>query len=141
MHIVSCCEGGTVVAWSSSDHSCRHTFREHTGDINDVKWSPVATANSQQHLLATASQDQTVRYSCSPTIVSTLCMFGTSCMLLVTVACIGFGNYSNACCDLCCFSLLCSVDELDRMLAPKRTWQSLRAVSRIYPLCACCMLV
>ena len=60
-HIVSCCEGGIVVVWSASDATCQHTLKDHTGDINAVGWSPAEAERKRQHMLATASQDQTVR--------------------------------------------------------------------------------
>lgn len=60
-HIVSCCEGGIVVVWSANDATCQHTLKNHTGDINAVGWSPVDAEQPKQHMLATASEDQTVR--------------------------------------------------------------------------------
>lgn len=50
-----------MVVWSASDATCQHTLKDHTGDINAIGWSPVGTEQAQPHMLATASQDQTVR--------------------------------------------------------------------------------
>ncbi|KAL3137970.1 Transducin (beta)-like 1 X-linked receptor 1 [Trebouxia sp. C0009 RCD-2024] len=61
VYVVSCCEGGTVMVWSAHEATCKHTLMDHTGDVNAVTWDPTPIGNSDQHLLATASQDQTVR--------------------------------------------------------------------------------
>lgn len=47
--------------WSADDATCKHTLKDHTGDINAVAWDPTPMVNADRHLLAAASQDQTVR--------------------------------------------------------------------------------
>ncbi|DBA92963.1 TPA: Transducin (beta)-like 1 X-linked receptor 1 [Trebouxia sp. C0005] len=59
-HLVSCCEGGTLLVWSPSQQTLLHTLTDHTADVHAMAWSP-ATVPGRQHTLATASQDQTVR--------------------------------------------------------------------------------
>lgn len=54
--LVSCCEGGVVTVWNPDEGKALHTLREHSADIEAVEWCP-----GQQHLLATASQDFSVR--------------------------------------------------------------------------------
>ena len=49
------------MVWSPSQQMCLHTLKDHTSDIDAISWSPVAM-HAKQHLLATASQDQTVRW-------------------------------------------------------------------------------
>lgn len=49
------------MVWSAHEATCKHTLMDHTGDVNAVTWDPTPIGNSDQHLLATASQDQTVR--------------------------------------------------------------------------------
>lgn len=61
-HLVSGCEGGVITVWSPDHATPLHTLREHTADITAMEWCPQASPpQQQQHLLATAAQDHSVR--------------------------------------------------------------------------------
>lgn len=60
-HLVSCCEGGVIAAWNPATGALMHTLKEHTADVEAVEWCPQASLPLHQHVLATASQDHSVR--------------------------------------------------------------------------------
>lgn len=76
LHLVSGCEGGVITVWSPDHGIPLHTLREHTADITAVEWCPQASLPQQQHLLATAAQDHSVRC-----VFAKYCS-GTSCCSL-----------------------------------------------------------
>jgi len=51
-----------LLVWSPAQQTLLHILKDHTADVHAMAWSPAAV-QGRHHTLATASQDQTVRYA------------------------------------------------------------------------------